>query len=300
VFDVKDQRGPHLGLIDIWAQYARKPVGFRVDLNFGPTGRIVNFAERPISGDDIWDHVQQAFVSLNLNRAGTTYVDFGRWVTPAGAEVIEAKDNWLTSRGILFGFAIPFSHFGGRVFHYLNDTDYVMAHVSRGWDTVSHPGHGPGFGLTYSKVLNDQWTVTGNYMGGKEFGPKGKDFRNLIDLVALYNMNDRWAFTGNLDFGTQDGADWYGLSGQAKYTVNPKSYIAGRAEWFTDNSGFRTGADTTFFGITLGYAYMWHKNFQTRVEYRHDFATDSIFPEDGGRSTSGSQPRFLISAIASY
>jgi hypothetical protein len=33
-------------------------------------------------------------------------------VTPFGYEVVEAKDNFNISRGLLFGYAVPFSHTG--------------------------------------------------------------------------------------------------------------------------------------------------------------------------------------------
>ena len=37
-------------------------------------------------------------------------MDFGKFVTSAGAEVIEAKDNWNYSRSLLFVNAIPYLH----------------------------------------------------------------------------------------------------------------------------------------------------------------------------------------------
>ena len=39
-------------------------------------------------------------------------INVGKFVTPAGAEVIETKDNWNYSRGLLFALAIPYFHFG--------------------------------------------------------------------------------------------------------------------------------------------------------------------------------------------
>ena len=39
-------------------------------------------------------------------------MDFGKFVTSAGAEVIESKDNWNYSRSLLFAYAIPYWHFG--------------------------------------------------------------------------------------------------------------------------------------------------------------------------------------------
>jgi hypothetical protein len=50
----------------------------------------------------------QAYVSVKL--PADVVLDAGKFVTNAGAEVIEAKDNWLYSRSLLFGFAVPFTH----------------------------------------------------------------------------------------------------------------------------------------------------------------------------------------------
>jgi hypothetical protein len=55
---------------------------------------------------------QQAYVSLKL--PADIVLDAGKFVTNTGAEVIEAKDNWMYSRSILFGWAIPFTHTGVR------------------------------------------------------------------------------------------------------------------------------------------------------------------------------------------
>lgn len=302
VFDFKDEHGPHMNYAEVWAQYARDPIGFRLDLMWGPGGRIVNFFERTISGDDIWDHVEQAYVSVNLNKKGTTYLDFGRYVTPHGAEVIEAKDNWLYSRGILFGWAIPFTHFGARIFHYTNATDYISAQVNTGWDRVSFfDGAGPTFGIGGAKAINSKLTLAGNYMGGEEPDALsgGVSWRNLVDIVATYNASSKWAYTGNLDIGEQDGSLWYGFAAQAKYAFHPKQYVAARAEVMHDEDGVRFGTDGTAYGFTLNYTYLWNKHLQTRVEYRHDFFSDDFFLKNSSNFVSD-QGRFIVAAILSY
>ena len=48
-------------------------------------------------------------------------VDAGKFVTHMGFEVIESKDNWNYSRGLLFQFAIPYFHTGVRVTGPIND-----------------------------------------------------------------------------------------------------------------------------------------------------------------------------------
>ena len=41
-------------------------------------------------------------------------MDVGKFVTSAGAEVIETNGNWNYSRSLLFALAIPYYHMGVR------------------------------------------------------------------------------------------------------------------------------------------------------------------------------------------
>ena len=63
---------------------------------------------------DQLNYIEQAFLSVKPAKAKGFELDFGKFVTSAGAEVIEAKDDWNYSRGILFAWAIPYWHFGAR------------------------------------------------------------------------------------------------------------------------------------------------------------------------------------------
>ena len=65
--------------------------------------------------------LKEAYVSYLAPVGKGLQVDFGKFVTPMGAEVIESKDNWNYSRSILFGYAIPFYHFGVRAKYAFND-----------------------------------------------------------------------------------------------------------------------------------------------------------------------------------
>jgi hypothetical protein len=298
-FDIFDERGPHLGLVDVWLQGARRPVGFRLDLDFGLTSRFINAFEP--SGSNVWEHIGQAFVSVNLNKKGTTYLDVGKWATPAGAELIEPVDNWLYNRGLLFTLAVPFYHAGARVYHYFNATDYVMAHVNRGWNAVGNPHHGPGFGLSGAKTLNKRWSVLANYLGGEEPGLAGTTYRHLFDLVATHTPGGKWSFTHNVDVGHQKGATWYGLSSQARYSLGSRQYVTLRGEIYRDEGGLTTGADQTVGSATVGFAHRFHPRAQARVEYRHDFSGGGKpFPESKVGSFSSSQDTFLISTILNY
>src|SRR5205085_1594199 len=92
------------------------PFGFRADIGFGDAATIVHATEP--AGKDIYRHLQQAYVSA---AKGKVQVDFGKFVTPLGAEVIETKDNWNYSRSFLFAWAIPYYHFGTRLTYSASD-----------------------------------------------------------------------------------------------------------------------------------------------------------------------------------
>ncbi|MGH9588308.1 MAG: outer membrane beta-barrel protein, partial [Acidobacteriaceae bacterium] len=57
---------------------------------------------------------EQAYVSYKPAQAHGFQLDLGEFVTSAGAEVIEANNNWNYSRSLLFSLAIPYYHVGAR------------------------------------------------------------------------------------------------------------------------------------------------------------------------------------------
>ena len=77
--------------------------------------------------------MQQAYATFAPVKGLT--IDFGKFVTTAGAEVIEANKNWLYSRSIAF-FNIPLLHTGFRAGYKVNDMFSLQASVVNGWNGV--------------------------------------------------------------------------------------------------------------------------------------------------------------------
>ncbi|MGV3723701.1 MAG: outer membrane beta-barrel protein [Actinomycetota bacterium] len=312
-WDIKDEHGPHLGLIELWGEYARDPIGARIDLNFGPTARLNGSTEQ--SDQDWLQYFQQAYVSANLNKEGTTWIDFGKYVTPIGAEVIEPAGNWFYSQGVMFTWPIPFWHFGARVTHKLNDTDWLLFHVNQGWGTVVQPaGAGPNFGITGSKVLSPQWTATASYLGGDNFaGINDPAWRHLFNSVLAYkpSENSKLSYLFDLTLGFQtdfanspgddETASWYGIQAQAKYAFKPDQYTAARFEYLHDGSGALFGDDLDVLTLSLNYTKVFNKNFQARAEYRHDIAGGGEpFSASRRGTTTSDQGTFILGAIVTY
>ena len=87
-------------------------------------------------GTDFLKYVQQAYVSVLAPVGKGLTVDVGKFVTPAGAEVIENKDNYNYSRGLLFALAIPYYHAGARVGYAVSDTVSLTGYLVNGWNDV--------------------------------------------------------------------------------------------------------------------------------------------------------------------
>jgi hypothetical protein len=128
-FDIHDQAFS-LNYGELAVAYKPKDVGFRVDVGFGDAADIVL---RNTGDSQTWRHIQQAYLT---GTHGKFTVDFGKWVTPIGAEVIETKDNWNYTRGLLFTFATPFYHFGARGTFVADERATVAGYVVNGWNNV--------------------------------------------------------------------------------------------------------------------------------------------------------------------
>jgi hypothetical protein len=103
-------------------------------LHFGPASS--NFIHSAEPGGSPYQNIQEAYASYLAPAGKGLQVDAGVFVTPAGAEVIEAKDNANYSRGLLFSLAIPYYHSGVRVTYSPSDKFTVMGGLVNGWNDI--------------------------------------------------------------------------------------------------------------------------------------------------------------------
>src|SRR4030095_7894388 len=75
-----------LNLIELAMERKADPLGFRLDLNFGDTAKFVHAAEP--GGSDVYQYLQQAYVTYKAPLGKGLSVDVGKFVTHMGAEGI--------------------------------------------------------------------------------------------------------------------------------------------------------------------------------------------------------------------
>jgi hypothetical protein len=285
------------------APTAESRAGFRVDFGAGDTADLVNLFEP--GGTDYLKHVQQAYVSYLAPAGSGLTIDFGKFVTPAGAEVIEAKDNYNYSRGLLFALAIPYYHAGVRFGYAVNDKVSVTGYLVNGWNNVKENNDAKSVIGSITVKPTSKVTVIGNYIVGDEQpeGTEDSGIRNLIDVVATYSATDKLSVLGNVDYGHDkiEGSkvDWYGVALGLKYQATPTFAFSPRYEIFKDDDGFATGAVQTLQEVTLTGEYKAPAGLIARFEFRTDFSDERYWVNEEG-DTKKTQPTIAIGLIYAF
>src|SRR6516165_9996331 len=105
--------------------------GALVDIIAGEDARILHQAE---DGNDNTVDIRQAYIQY---AGGPLTIIAGKYVTLAGAEVINPTLNTNFSRSLLFFASEPLTHTGVRATWAATDTFSLIAGVNNGWNTTS-------------------------------------------------------------------------------------------------------------------------------------------------------------------
>jgi len=281
------------------------PIGAHVDFLYGRTNTLEN-----VGNASQLDYIEQAFISIKPPKAKGFELDFGKFSTSAGAEVIEAKDNWNYSRSLLFAWAIPYFHFGARTSMPISKTDTIGVQVVNGWNNVSKTNGGATIGLT-NALVKPKFSWFLNYYGGPENPNTTKGFRNLFDTTLLLTPTGKFSAYINYDYGqnrnsvkspdegNNDLIHWQGVAFAARGQVTGKSALAGRFEYFKDYNGV-TGFQQDLKEFTATYEYKWLEGLLTRVEYRGDFSDKTYFTKDDNPFSKKNQQTLTVAFIAFF
>ena len=283
-------------------------VGYRIDLMYGYDATLTksagfSSAETTITGStnpaetttQLQFDVQQAYATFPCPLTDATFT-LGKFVTPFGAEVIEAKDNYNTSRGFLFNYAIPFTHTGLKWDKGFSDGKYAATlGITNGWDNMSDNNTGKTFIAQAATIVLPKTKVV---LGGA-YGPEQstsvpsieKNGRALVDAIVTVTPTDKLTLVANYDYGVEEGvagfpmgdnttANWAGIGIHANYALTDMFSVAARYENM-DDEGSRTGTEQVLHSGTV--TLQAKKDSVTyRLEYRQDQSTQDVFVDSDG------------------
>lgn len=288
-------------------------VGFRLDMGYGATGNVVNGfpaagvptmvggAGSPAVTLGSAFLVQQAFASLTP--VNNLTIDFGKFVTTAGAEVIEANKNWLYSRSLLF-FNIPLLHTGVRASYKVNDMVSVQAGVVNGWN-----GQGfevaPAAAKTYEVNASFMLPMGVGIIPTIYVGNTGSgSTRFLGDLVATYTLGNL-GLNLNFDYVHDKNAlidPYIGVSVMGHYVVSEHLNVTARFE-YEQQKGVSGGPTQKNEEVTVGCALPFAGHYELRPEIRADFGSPSNFNESIDptvMNVKGNQVTGTVAALAYF
>lgn len=280
------------------------PIGAHIDFIYGRTDTQINGNYDDYYNEGAGKYLEQAFISYKPVKAKGFEADFGKFVTSAGAEVIEAKDDWNYSRSLLFAHAIPYDHFGLRTSMPVTKTETLGLQVVNGLNTNQKLNNGVMFGLT-SAYVKPKYTWNANYYFGPQNYDTQKGYLNLFDTTLLLTPTAKFSAYINYDYGQNRDSTytyfdetygnhnlnhWQGAAVALREQFMPKDAIAARYEFYFDPQGFTIGngdaancdyessyCRTQMQEFTLTYEHKWVEGLLARLEYRHDWTNVDYF-----------------------
>lgn len=279
------------------------PIGFRVDVGLG---RAMDLMHTPLPDPSAFRFIEQAYVSLKPKDWKGFEADFGDFVTSAGAEVIESKDNWNYSRSLLFALAIPYYHFGIRTSMPIGSSLNVGVQLVNGWNEIvdNHGNNMQTAGLT-GAITRKKFTWSHNYYVGPQYTAATRGNRNLYDTTFLLTPNDKFNAYVNFDYGQQHALlaglnHWEGIAFAAHYQVAKRIAFSPRFEYYDDATGFTTGYKQHLHEFTMTGEYKMMDGLLSRLEFRHDGSNIPFFDRGAQTLQVRSQTTATIGLIAFF
>lgn len=262
-------------------------LGYHVALGFGQAMNIINSTEpgQFATESNFDQYLKEGYLAYLAPVGKGLQINVGKFVTPAGAEVIETKDNWNYSRGLLFALAIPYFHFGASAKYAFNPKFALTGYLVNGWNNSidNNSGKTTGFSAAWTPI--SKFSLIQNYLVGPEQLNDNSNFRHLSDTVLIFTPNSKLSLMANYDYGhdhlsgSPTSVHWSGIAGYIKYAPNDKWAFATRGEYFSDNGGTQTGTPQKLSEFTLTLQRMLASKLMTRLEFRRDMSDQNVFPD---------------------
>jgi hypothetical protein len=302
-----------LGLLNINRSAGKGfPLGVTATFTFGDSARLFHATEP--GGTSSYSMLHNLFLTYNTKILGKDVaIDFGKFASPFGSEVLESSNNDNYSRAFTFWYGVPFYHAGLRATVPLSNKITLQAGLTNGWNNVADDNGAKSPYLQFTIKPNPRFTQIIGWIGSREgtgaYGSGiastrggGEIDTHLLDFQSIYQINDRTKIGGWIAYGNAAGrangapfsGNWLGLVAYVKHQFNPRFSGAFRIEQFEDIPGvggngprFQLGGYRKFRGYTLTLEYQsFRGRAVSRLELRHDSSSSPDFIAGAGNAAA--------------
>lgn len=263
-----------------------------------------NYAAEP----GVLKNIYEANAGIKLSKNANLWLDAGIFSSHIGFESAVSKDCWTLTRSILADNS-PYYEAGAKLSYTSpNEQWTLMALALNGWQRIQRV-NGNSLMSTGTQV---QFRPTGrttlNYSTffGTDKPDSARLFRTYHNFYGQMQLSDHWGLILGFDLGTEEKAGpakgtntWISPVGILKYAWHDQWALAGRVEYFGDESGViisstqPSGFKATGLSINLD-----HKptdNTLVRLELRHFTGKQPQFTRDNAAVNSET---FITGSIA--
>jgi len=253
--------------------------GFRLDLDYGPTAAMIHATEP--GGTAIFQNIEQAYLSYLATVGTGLQIDVGKFVSPGSFEVIETKDNWNYSRGLLFALASPYYHVGLRASYTVNDRLAVSVFLVNGWNNAVDNNTAKTVAVSGTLKLASSLSATETYIVGPEQTNNNRRLRQMSHMAVTYTPTRQLTFveTYDWDYDREPASGYWGegIGTYMRYRPNDWFALTPRAELYFDKGGFITGVRQRVKEVTVTGELTRKDGLTMMLEYRRDFSNVPYF-----------------------
>lgn len=285
IYNHKRHNEVNLNLAYAKVNYAATKVRANVALMAG------NYAQYNLAAEpELLRFVYEANIGVKLSKKHNLWLDAGIMPSHIGFESAVGADCWTASRSMLAENS-PYFEAGVKLTSTNKKENFFVSFLFlNGWQRIQKPAgiNKPSFGLQLNYKPKENLTLNYSNFIGTDKPDSLNALRTYHNLYAIYQINKAWGVTAGFDIGSDKNASqkyavWYSPVVIVRRTLNSKSYINVRGEYFNDSKQVLLQTNTTNgfnnLGLSINYDYAVAKNALVRVEGKGYFSKDKIYKE---------------------
>lgn len=244
-------------------------------------------------------NVYEANAGMKLSKNRELWLDAGIFGSHIGFESAVGKDCWTLTRSIMADNS-PYYESGAKLSYTTPDGKWFLSALAlNGWQRIQRvPGNSllsGGTQITFKP--NAKVTLNSSTFFGTDKPDDARLWRAFHNFYGIFQCSDQFGVTFGFDTGWEENARadadpnfWFSPVLIARYTVNDRVTLAGRAEYYSDKNGviIATGTENGFqtLGVSANLDVQIHTNAVWRIEGKLYNSEDEIFVKDNSASKS--------------
>jgi len=257
---------------------------------------------------DLLKNVYEANVGVKISSKHNLWIDAGIMPSHIGFESAIGKDCQTLTRSILAENS-PYYEAGVKVgYTSASEKWYLAAMYLNGWQRIRKidGNQTPAFGTQVTYKPNAKTVLNWSTYAGNEQPDTIRKWRYFNNFYGQFKVTEKVNLTAGLDIGLQqefrgssDYEVWYSPVFIAQFKPTEKIRLAGRVEYYQDQSGviIATGTANGFktTGFSANFDYLPASNVMFRIEARTLNSKDEIFLRNDNPSNNNV---FITTALA--